>query len=125
MHNANDITMRPVATVLELSFTADELLRALLTLAPERRAQILDSGGARGVGEARFLIAGFDPFETIEARGEELLIERRGEGAGRVERGSLLSLLDERLARYRVGWRLQEEEEAASQLPVAGGACIA
>ncbi|HEV2881942.1 MAG TPA: aminodeoxychorismate synthase component I [Pyrinomonadaceae bacterium] len=124
MRNANDITMRPAATVLELSFTADELLRALLRLAPERRVQILDSGGARGADEARFLIAGFDPFETIEARGDELLIERRGESGGRVERGSLLPLLDERLARYRVR-RGAQDEVKASQLPVGGGACIA
>jgi para-aminobenzoate synthetase component I len=126
MRNANDITMRLAATVLELSFTADELLRALLGLAPERRAQILDSGGARGADEARFLIAGFDPFETVEARGGELLIERRGESVARIERGSLLSLLDERLARYRVQRRrAREADEEASQLPVAGGACIA
>ncbi|MCA1566968.1 MAG: aminodeoxychorismate synthase component I [Acidobacteria bacterium] len=126
MRNANDITMRPTATVLELSFTADELLRALLRLAPERRAQVLDSGGARGADAARFLIAGFNPFETVEARGDELLIERRGESGGRVERGSLLSLLDERLARYRVRQPAHEAAAAkASQLPVAGGACIA
>jgi len=122
MRNASDITMRPATTLLELPFTADELLRALLRLAPERRAQILDSGGARGdADEARFLIAGFDPFETVEARAGELLIVRRGATAGSVERGSLLLLLDERLARYRVPQQAQE----ASQLPVAGGACIA
>jgi para-aminobenzoate synthetase component 1 len=109
--------------VREYEISADELLRALLGLAPERRAQILDSGGARGADEARFLIAAFDPFETVEARGEELSIERRGEAGARVERGSLLSLLDERLARYRV--RRGAREEEASQLPVAGGACIA
>jgi para-aminobenzoate synthetase component 1 len=110
--------------VCEYEISADELLRALLGLAPERRAQILDSGGARGAEEARFLIAAFDPFETVEARGEELLIERRGEESGvRVERGALLSLLDERLARYRV--RSGERGEEASALPVAGGACIA
>lgn len=115
--------MRPAATLLELPFTADELLRALLRLAPGRRAQILDSGGARGDGdEARFLIAGFEPFETIEARRDELLIERRGETSARVEHGSLLSLLDERLARYRV---VRQETHDALQLPVAGGACIA
>ncbi|HEY9401808.1 MAG TPA: aminodeoxychorismate synthase component I [Pyrinomonadaceae bacterium] len=109
--------------VREYEISADELLRALLGLAPECRAQILDSGGARGADEARFMIAAFDPFETVEARGEELLIERRGETGVRVERGSLLSLLDERLARYRVPRGAQPEE--ASQLPSAGGACIA
>jgi para-aminobenzoate synthetase component 1 len=127
MTYASDITVRPTTTVLELPFTADELLRTLLRLAPERRVQILDSGGARGVDEARFLIAGFDPFETVEARGDELLIERRDEAPARVECGSLLSLLDERLARHRVRQEAQEEEqeEKASQLPFAGGACIA
>jgi len=115
--------MQPTAIVLELPYTADELLGALLALAPERRVQILDSGGARdgADGEARFLIAGFDPFETVEARGDELLIGRRGDSSARVERGSLLSLLDERLARYRIA-RAPEE---ASRLPFAGGACIA
>lgn len=102
--------------------SADELLRALLELAPERRVQILDSGGARGDGdEARFLIAGFDPFETVEARGDELLIQARGETTARVERGALLPSLDERLARYRV----RAGARPASHLPVAGGACIA
>jgi para-aminobenzoate synthetase component 1 len=123
MRHASDMTMRPAATVLELPFTADELLRALLRLAPGRRAQILDSGGARGDGdEARFLVAGFDPFETVEARGgDELLIERRGEREARVERGSLLSLLDERLARYRVS----QAARGVDDLPVTGGACVA
>ncbi len=83
--------------------SADELLRALLRLAPTRGVQILDSGGARGDGaEARYLIAGFDPFETIEARGDELLIRQRGASTARTVRDSLLSILDERLARYRI-----------------------
>ncbi|HEX8456021.1 MAG TPA: aminodeoxychorismate synthase component I [Pyrinomonadaceae bacterium] len=112
------------ATVSELPFTADELLRALLHLAPERCVRILDSGGARGDGsEARFLIAGFDPFETVEARGHELSIQRRGETSIGVERGALLSLLDERLARYRLAHTATPRETL--QLPVAGGACIA
>jgi para-aminobenzoate synthetase component 1 len=121
MPDASDIEIRPATTIHELPFTADELLHALLRLAPGRGARILDSGGARGVDEARFLIAGFDPFETIEARGEELLIERRGETTARVARGSLISLLDERLARYRV----RRGAGASSELPFAGGACIA
>jgi para-aminobenzoate synthetase component 1 len=123
-HGESGWLTSPFVCAYEIS--ADELLRALLGLAPERRAQILDSGGARGADEARFLIAGFDPFETIEARGDELLIERRGASGARVERGSLLSLLDERLARYRARQPAEEDEAAsASQLPVAGGACIA
>lgn len=122
----SNLLTSPLVRAYEIS--ADELLRALLRLAPERRVQILDSGGARRGGgggdgdEARFLIAGFDPFETIEARGAELLIGRRDETSLRVARRgvSLLSLLDERLARYCVA-----RGESASQLPVAGGACIA
>jgi para-aminobenzoate synthetase component 1 len=113
----------PLVCAYEIS--ADELLRALLELAPERRVQILDSGGARGGvdGEARFLIAGFDPFETVEARGRELLIQSRFETGTRVEHGELLSLLDARLARYRLP--RQAAAHPASHLPVAGGACIA
>ncbi|MGI9105567.1 MAG: aminodeoxychorismate synthase component I [Pyrinomonadaceae bacterium] len=107
-----------VVVVRECELSADDLLCALLRLAPEHRVQILDSGGARG-DEARFLIAGFDPFETIEARGDELLLRRRDENSTRIERAPVLSLLDERLARYRV------PPAPDSQLPVAGGACIA
>jgi para-aminobenzoate synthetase component 1 len=123
-HRNGEIKWLTSPLVCEYESSADELLGALLALAPERRVQILDSGGARGGegGEARFLIAGFDPFETIEACGRELLIVRRGEDASaRVERGALLSLLDERLARYRVASAAVNE----SSLPVAGGACIA
>lgn len=123
MCNASDKQTQPAAIVRELPFTADELLHALLQLAPERRVQILDSGGARG-GEARFLIAGFDPFETIEAWGGELLVQARGESRAHVERGSLLSSLDERLARYRVA-RSVARPAAVVSLPFAGGACIA
>jgi len=121
----SNLLASPLVCAYEIS--AAELLRALLRLAPSRRVQILDSGGARGDSdEARFLIAGFDPFETIEARGEELLIQRRDETNPRIEHsssgdgGSLLSLLDERLAHYRVA-----REQPAFRLPVAGGACIA
>ncbi|HEY0098579.1 MAG TPA: aminodeoxychorismate synthase component I [Pyrinomonadaceae bacterium] len=116
----SDPSASPFVRAYEIS--AGELLSALLGLAPERRVQILDSGGARGDGEeARFLIAGFDPFETIEARSDELTIQARGERVARVECGSLLTLLDERLARYRV----RGFAHTANRLPVAGGACIA
>jgi para-aminobenzoate synthetase component 1 len=126
----SDLSASPLVRAYETS--ADELLHALLELAPERRVQILDSGGARG-DEARFLIAGFDPFETIEAWGGELMIQARGESGARVERdestvrverGSLLSSLDERLARYRIAAR-SGASQAAVRLPFAGGACIA
>ncbi len=105
------------AEVLELDLTADELVAALLALAPERRACLLDSCGARG-DDARFLIAGFDPVEMVEAYGEELHVRARGEASPRGESGSVLSLLDARLKKYRVA------RAAPSDLP-ARGACVA
>jgi para-aminobenzoate synthetase component I len=102
---------------LGVELGAGELVAALLGLEESRRLHLLDSGGARG-REARFLVAGFDPLEVVEAFGEELRVWRRGEASARVERGSVLALLDERLSRYGV------EPEAGSALPVRG-ACIA
>jgi para-aminobenzoate synthetase component I len=104
----------------ELQISADELLGALLGLDAGRRVQILDSGGARGE-ESRFLIAGCDPFETIETRGDTARVFRRsGEmmTEERLESGGALGLLDERLAKRR------EPPETASGWP-AFGACIA
>jgi len=103
----------------ELPLRADELLTALLNLAPSRGVQILDSGGWRGA-EARYLIAGFDPCETVEARrgGDQLTIWRRGETVGRRERGDVLSLLDERLANYQV-------PGDGGSFALSAGACIA
>ena len=74
--------------VIEIPYSADEVLRALLNLPPQRRVSILDSCGARGE-TGRFLIAGFDPRETVEARGEESV--------------DALRLLDERLAVFAEG----------------------
>lgn len=102
---------------IEVELTADELVAALVRLAPERGACVLDSCGARGDG-ARFLVAGFDPFETVEARGEELRLRARGESSARVERGSVLSLLDARLSEQRVS------QTPSDDLP-ARGACVA
>jgi len=51
-------------TVCEIALPADELLRALLGLPSHQRVTILDSCNAREAA-ARFLIAGFDPFEII------------------------------------------------------------
>jgi len=96
------------AGALELPLGADELSDALLGLAPERHLHLLDSGGARGE-EARLLLAGFDPFELVEAYGDELRVYARGRARPAVQRGSLLSLLDARLALMRG----------------AGGACVA
>jgi hypothetical protein len=90
-HNGElGLSSSPAVVVRECELSADDLLSALLQLAPEHRVQILDSGGARSDG-ARFLIAGFDPFETIEARGDELLIERRDRGC-RTRRARLATL---------------------------------
>ena len=102
---------------LGVELGAGELVAALLGLGESRRLHLLDSGGARG-REARFLIAGFDPCEVVEAYGEELRVWRRGETSARVERGPVLALLDERLSSYGV------EPEADSASPVRG-ACIA
>src|SRR3712207_5432982 len=101
------------AVVREISLPVEELLRALLGMDAARRVSILDSCGSRPP-DARFLIAGFDPTETVEARGHELRISRAGET--RVLRSDVLALLDERLEAYRVARN--------ASLPVAG-ACIA
>ena len=103
--------------VYEIALTADELLRALFSLAPRRRLSILDSCNANGVA-ARFLIAGFDPFEIIEARGRELRIKRRGQLNEQTIVGDALNILDERLVRQRLSAHISDD------LPVTG-ACIA
>lgn len=102
---------------IEVELTADELVAALLSLAPERGACVLDSCGARGDG-ARFLIAGFDPFETIEARGRELHVRARGDASWRVETGSVLALLDARMASQRLS------QDSSAEIPTRG-ACFA
>jgi para-aminobenzoate synthetase component 1 len=104
-----------IPVVREISLPAEELLRALLNLAPSRRVSILDSCGARPP-DARFLIAGFDPFEIVEALDDELHISRPHEGIGEVVRGDVLTFLDRRLESFRVPPR--------TGVPVAG-ACIA
>jgi para-aminobenzoate synthetase component 1 len=102
---------------LDLGLSADELVAALLVLRAEQSLHLLDSGGVRGE-DARFLIAGFDPFEVVEAFGDELLVRRRGEDEVRVERGPVLELLDARLSKYRV------PPASDSRVPLRG-ACIA
>ncbi len=104
-------------TVREIPLSADDVLRALLSLSPHRRLSLLDSCGARAPS-GRFLIAGFDPFEIIEARGTEMRRELRDENDVRVTNSDALEALDVRLAECRVRYRLPEH------LPVAG-ACIA
>jgi para-aminobenzoate synthetase component 1 len=101
----------------EIPLAADSLLCALLGLNPVRRVSILDSGGARGT-EARFLIAGFDPFETVEAHGEQLRIARRDGHTESITHGDALRVLDDYLERLRV------PRSTHPFLP-ATGACIA
>jgi para-aminobenzoate synthetase component I len=102
--------------VRETSLSIEDLLQALLNLHSSRHLSILDSCGARSP-DARFLIAGFDPFEILEAYGDEIHISRPRENESKVLRGDILALLDERLAGLRVPSRLKN-------LPVSG-ACIA
>jgi para-aminobenzoate synthetase component 1 len=104
-------------TSYEIALPVDELLRALLSLPSQQRVSILDSCHA-GEDAARFLIAGFDPFEIIEARGRELRITRRGEQSEEVIAGDALKMLDERLAKYH------QPSALPDNLPAAG-ACIA
>lgn len=110
--------------VREINFTARELLCALLGMDAAHRVSILDSGGARGP-DARFLIAGFDPFEIIETRGDKLRIEQRDNSTGEIISAEETStsvdafhILDQRLEKYRV------ERSLETVAPVAG-ACIA
>lgn len=103
--------------VREIPFSADNLLRSLLSLSTDLRLSILDSCIARDSSE-RFLIAGFAPREIIEARGNQISITRRGEEGERIMSADALTVLDERLAEYSSP-RLWVEH-----LP-AGGACIA
>jgi para-aminobenzoate synthetase component I len=117
----------PARAVAELELAADELIGALLSLDPARRLHLLDSGGARG-GEARFLVAGFDPEEYVEAFGRELRVWSQGESGARVRGGSALALLDERLAERRTAGAAVTTGLPAEELPPFGfdgrGACF-
>jgi para-aminobenzoate synthetase component 1 len=101
----------------ELEIEPELLLRALVGLDPSRRVHILDSNGARPP-DARFLVAGFDPFEIIEARSHNLRITRRGQEEEFIE-GDVLKLLDERLERY------QTPPTSLTDSSPVRGACIA
>lgn len=105
-------------STLEIPFPADQLLRALFALSPARRLSLLDSCGQQKHSTARFLIAGFDPFEVIEARGEQVRVRRYLEKSEHTIKGDVLEMLDGRLAQYRV------EPLPSESLP-AMGACIA
>src|SRR3954464_12873212 len=102
MRSVRNITKRTAPlTVQKIPFAAQDLLNALLSLPTYRRLSILDSCGARDTS-ARFLIAGFDPFEIIEARGDEISCMLRGENDEQATNGDPLDVLDERLARYHI-----------------------
>ncbi|MCA1557781.1 MAG: aminodeoxychorismate synthase component I [Acidobacteria bacterium] len=101
--------------VREIAISIEELLQALLHLDASRRVSILDSCGARPP-DARYLIAGFNPFEVVEARNNELRIRHPPEDESRALKGDVLTLLDERLEAFRVPLQ--------ANIPVAG-ACIA
>jgi para-aminobenzoate synthetase component 1 len=117
MRNARDPKRKFSAPIVrEIPLSAVELLRALLALPSHRRLSVLDSCGA-GRPSANYLIAGFDPFEIIESRGNQLRISTRGEIEYVIE-SDLPATLDELLAEYRV------EDALPDGLPVAG-ACIA
>jgi len=105
--------------VHEIGLTVDALLRALLALHPRRRLSILDSCGARGPA-ARFLIAGFDPFETIEAHGTSLRVEDHLAGHVHIMEGDALAILDERLKKYSAA-----PGATANAQTLNGGGCIA
>ena len=104
----------------EIDFSHDDLLRALLRLERSRKLSLLDSCGAAGTvergSEARFLVAGFDPFEFIEARGSRVEIARVGEKTETLHARDPLAVLDEQLRRYAT--------PQPSPAPF-GGACIA
>lgn len=109
-------TEKKIPIVREIPIAADSLLQALLSLDPSRRVSILDSGGARG-DEARYLIAGFDPFEVVEVYADQVLITQRDGSVERAACVDALSVLDDRLERYRT------PQISDINMPVSG-ACI-
>ncbi|HEY0544189.1 MAG TPA: aminodeoxychorismate synthase component I [Pyrinomonadaceae bacterium] len=96
----------------EIKLAPDELVRRLLSIETGRRLSLLDSCGVAG---ARLLIAGFDPFETIEVCGRQPRVVGRNEAEPRVIDADALSLLDERLKRHA----------SSSEGEFLSGACIA
>ncbi|MCP9493959.1 MAG: aminodeoxychorismate synthase component I [Pyrinomonadaceae bacterium MAG19_C2-C3] len=107
--------------VRELALDADTLVRALLSLDAARRPSLLDSCGYRTPNEARYLIAAFDPCETIEARGTSLLVQTFDTLPRVINHPSALEHLTARLAAYP---SLQIADDVDAQ-PVRGGLCIA
>lgn len=119
---ATTISTAPLSRELEI--TADELLQALLALPAAHRLSILDGGNGtsrEGWAGGRFLIAGFDPFEIVEASGETMHLTHRGSDIVEVQLEAALHLLNERLRQFH------QPQHAANpaHLPLGGGACIA
>ncbi len=105
--------------VREIAIDADTLVRAFLSLDHARRLSLLDSCGYHSSNEARYLIAAFDPCETIEAHGTNLLIETPDAAPQVINHASALEHLTARLAAYP-SLRLVD----ADAPPVCGGLCI-
>lgn len=103
--------------VREVRLSANDLLRGLLALPDNSRVSILDSCGARDPS-SRFLIAGFNPSELIEARGTHASRIRNGAKTTFPVRLNALDLLDECLAEH------SHYQPPTEDLP-AVGACIA
>ncbi len=82
----------------EISLSADQLVRAMLSLGPDRRLSLLDSCGVQG---GKLLIGGFDPFEVIEVRNGIASVHSRHCETIKEIKTDALNLLDERLARYK------------------------
>lgn len=98
----------------ELHLTPGALVQRLVALHPRRRLSLLDSCATTG---ARLLIAGFDPFETIEVSGSVARINVRDEAEARLIEASALKLLDERIARHAAS--------LSTGCALPAGACIA
>lgn len=122
----------------EIALSADELIAALLRLDASRRLSLLDGGapqpqtidalasihGRAAPRAARFLIAGFDPFETVEVRGRDLRIQDASGSVSHITATTdALTLLDERLNACRQSpVAAADANECSLVLP---GACIA
>jgi para-aminobenzoate synthetase component I len=116
-HDQN-IKVNSTFTVCDLQLPLDDVLRSLLNLDAERLVSILDSNGARAP-DAQYLIAGFDPFEIIEARGADLTLIETKSGREQTVSGNVLDLLDMRLADFHRSY-----DANSAHLP-STGACIA